>query len=173
MENVELTHWGIKGMRWGVRRYQNRDGTLTNRGKKRYNSEMEKLKTEERILKNKARTSAKIEKLEAKRREVEAMKKGPTSDKDTKPSTKPKKSIKDMSDDELSAAINRIRMEQTYKSLTADPKKTSGGKDFAMEILKNSGKNVLGQLTVWGMGTAVNKIAGENIVNPKKGQKDK
>ena len=31
----ELYHWGIKGMRWGVRRYQNKDGTLTPAGKKR------------------------------------------------------------------------------------------------------------------------------------------
>ena len=32
----ELYHWGIKGMRWGVRRYQNKDGTLTKTGRKRY-----------------------------------------------------------------------------------------------------------------------------------------
>ena len=32
----ELYHWGIKGMRWGVRRYQNKDGTLTPAGKKKY-----------------------------------------------------------------------------------------------------------------------------------------
>lgn len=32
----ELCHYGIKGMKWGVRRYQNPDGSLTNKGKKRY-----------------------------------------------------------------------------------------------------------------------------------------
>ena len=32
----ELYHWGIKGMKWGVRRYQNEDGSLTAAGKKRY-----------------------------------------------------------------------------------------------------------------------------------------
>ena len=32
----ELYHHGIKGQRWGVRRFQNSDGTLTEAGKKRY-----------------------------------------------------------------------------------------------------------------------------------------
>lgn len=32
----ELYHHGIKGQKWGVRRYQNEDGTLTEAGKKRY-----------------------------------------------------------------------------------------------------------------------------------------
>ena len=33
----ELYHYGVKGMRWGVRRYQNKDGTLTTAGRKRKN----------------------------------------------------------------------------------------------------------------------------------------
>lgn len=35
MEYNEIYHHGIKGMRWGVRRYQNPDGSLTPAGKKR------------------------------------------------------------------------------------------------------------------------------------------
>lgn len=33
--SYELTHYGVKGMKWGVRRYQNKDGTLTKEGKRR------------------------------------------------------------------------------------------------------------------------------------------
>lgn len=36
MNNNELTHHGILGMKWGVRRFQNKDGSYTNRGKERY-----------------------------------------------------------------------------------------------------------------------------------------
>ena len=31
-----ICHWGVKGQKWGVRRYQNPDGTLTPAGKQRY-----------------------------------------------------------------------------------------------------------------------------------------
>lgn len=39
MSDNELRHYGIKGMRWGVRRYQNDDGSLTPSGKKRYSDD--------------------------------------------------------------------------------------------------------------------------------------
>ena len=39
MNNNELYHHGIIGMKWGVRRYQNKDGSLTAAGKKRYNQD--------------------------------------------------------------------------------------------------------------------------------------
>lgn len=39
----ELCHHGIKGMKWGVRRFQNKDGSLTPAGKKRYGDDGETL----------------------------------------------------------------------------------------------------------------------------------
>ncbi len=35
----ELYHWGVKGMKWGVRNYRNEDGTLTPAGQARYNED--------------------------------------------------------------------------------------------------------------------------------------
>ena len=41
MNEEFLMHHGIKGMRWGVRRFQNKDGSLTPAGKKRYDVDIE------------------------------------------------------------------------------------------------------------------------------------
>lgn len=46
----ELYHWGIKGMKWGVRRYQNPDGTLTAAGKKKYGDPDRKLTSYQKTM---------------------------------------------------------------------------------------------------------------------------
>ena len=146
MEN-ELMHWGIKGMKWGVRRYQNKDGSLTPAGKKRYDKEMAKLKEEEKIAKNKLRTQAKLNKLDEKRKEIEALKSGKPIAKSTKQHSKP--SVKDMSDEELRQTVNRLLMEQQYAKL--NPQQVSAGQKFVKKVMNDVvtpaatevGKNVL------------------------------
>lgn len=50
----ELMHYGIMGMKWGVRRYQNSDGSLTEDGKRRYSrSELKNIRSEKHKLKDK------------------------------------------------------------------------------------------------------------------------
>ena len=40
--STELYHHGIKGQKWGIRRFQNKDGSLTKAGEKRYSEESDK-----------------------------------------------------------------------------------------------------------------------------------
>lgn len=82
MDNTELKHHGIKGMRWGVRRYQNKDGSLTAAGKKRYDKELEKIKSEKakvsaqkKIVDRQLQTRAKFNKLDDMREELDVQKK--------------------------------------------------------------------------------------------------
>lgn len=58
-DSPSLEHHGIKGQRWGVRRYQNADGSLTSAGKKRYLKEMHRDQTEH-FKKQLSREAAKV-----------------------------------------------------------------------------------------------------------------
>lgn len=138
MDSESISHHGIMGMKWGVRRYQNKDGTLTPAGKKH--------------VSQKGNSSS--------------------NSNESKPA---RKFIKDMSDEELNSAIRRLELEKKYKSLLIgdNKKKAEKGRQIIYEILEKSGKNIATQLTTYALGTAINKAFGENVVNPKKGQKDK
>lgn len=56
MDSVYLAHHGIKGQKWGVRRYQNPDGTLTAEGARRYGTQAYKSTTFRKILAPELRT---------------------------------------------------------------------------------------------------------------------
>lgn len=153
----EVIHWGIKGMRWGVRRYQNPDGSLTPAGKKRYAKDIATLKEENakldaQIKAKKAadRTKARVEKLladnEAKKKALRgegddaAKKTTAKADGDQKTETPKKerpvaKTAAEMTTQELQERVNRIRLEQEYARL--NPEKVSLGKRFTSYVFKN------------------------------------
>ena len=95
--------------------------------------------------------------------------------------TKTKSSEEDLSEissEELQKKISRIQLEKQYRDLTTKPKTVSKGRQILNSILESSSKNIGTQLATYLMGNTVNSVAKAlgseaDIVNPKKGQKDK
>ena len=136
MEHEEIMHHGILGQKWGVRRYQNKDGSLTAAGKKRVGQ----LKDE-------------LNKLEPKKKEEGTSSSSKSKTKTTESESKPKqKSVHEMSDNELRDRINRIDLERRYSALTA-PQKSAGRK-----LVENMGRNLSTNLQQRAI-----KIAGDAI----------
>lgn len=148
MENNELQHAGIKGMKWGVRRYQNKDGTLTPAGKKRYAREMNRLRAEKKTLQNKQRTQAKLDKLDALEKEVKGLKSGKKPEPKETVEEKKERILKSRSpaalyknahlftDDELNKAYNRLNTEKNIRELS--PKEVEKGKELVDKLSKNA-----------------------------------
>lgn len=149
----ELQHHGIKGQRWGIRRYQRKDGSLTPAGQKRYDKEMEKLKAEKKKLTNEARVKKKMDKLEKMKSDVDDLKKKKKNGVDDKPeetpeekrarllkSTDPKELYENkdlLTYNELNERINRIDAEARLKSkITVEQTKT--GMDYVNDKMKKT-----------------------------------
>ena len=191
MSNAELYHHGIKGQRWGIRRYQNKDGSLTPYGKKRYAKELAKLEAEKKRVRQYEQTAKKMSKLDDMRKDLDERKKAlnpddtPESAKQQKALSVPqKRKLSELSNEEIQAKIDRMNLENKYKELAqaridaVSKKEVSKGRKFAEEVLTNAGKNIATQTAAWALGTGVNKVIemafGEkDAINPKKGQKDK
>lgn len=113
----ELYHHGIKGQRWGIRRYQNADGSLTPAGRKR----VAKMKDEYTALTGKRLIRKPTPKTNSSS--------GQNGD-----DTNKKKSIKEMTDAELRDRINRLQMEKQATGLESDL--ASKGEKFVTTVGK-------------------------------------
>ena len=126
----ELYHYGQLGQKWGIRRYQNPDGSLTAEGKLRYrkgpDGEYVKLTFSER------RAAIKKQKtLEKARKAAEAAKKNKS----------PRgKKINELTDKQLDKYIDRMNKEKTAIGLRndinkLDPKSVSRGEQFIKKVV--------------------------------------
>lgn len=104
----ELTHHGIKGQKWGIRRYQNPDGSLTAAGQARYTYKERK---------------------------------------------KSLSRVSNMSSEDMQKAINRMRLEKTYKQTTKDNLREA--KRDSDSPLKTAGKIAAGAALAAGTGIIV------------------
>lgn len=139
-----IKHHGVPGQRWGIRRFQNADGTLTEVGKKRL------AKLEEKSHKH----DAEIKKLKG----------------NNKPQTENphgKKSIFDMSDKELQKEIDRLGLEKRYKDYMRElyPSNTGrkkqsliDGRKVTSDILSTAVTNVGKSVATNALGFGVNRL---------------
>ena len=147
MYEVYLAHHGILGQKWGVRRYQNPDGSLTAEGRKRYaidsDGKIRKLSSSERraavkMEKNRAAAlekarKARVEKAEYNKQKAEAIKSGDAS--------KIEKYFKDLTPAEMQDAVNRINTKQTFQRLlNQEAQLVSNGKSKTDKLMERVGK---------------------------------
>lgn len=127
----EIKHWGILGMKWGIRRYQNKDGTLTELGKKR----LEKMQKDKEFKDAKRAERRKRMEDAAKAREEKRR------DKILDDPDLILKYKKMFSNEDISKAIARIKLLNEVKELSS--KKFNRGKKAADDIL-GYGKSING-----------------------------
>ena len=72
-----------------------------------------------------------------------------------------KKTIKDLSDNELRSKINRLELEKRYKELSSSDKQSSRGKKFVMDVLETSGKSSAIRFTTFVMNKGADKVLSE------------
>lgn len=131
-----LEHHGILGMKWGVRRFQNEDGSLTDAGKKRYigSSLVGGVKS---YLKDRKRKKTLAEARVKRQATVEAKKQHEAEKKDALDSgdpTKIQKFQKELSNEELRYATDRIRLTETLNQQSEA--RIKSGMDKAEDLMK-------------------------------------
>jgi hypothetical protein len=151
MEDNELYHHGVQGMKWGFRRYQNEDGSLTDLGRQHYGYGLkEKVRSikeahhKKAIAKKREKALKKARKARAAKEEFNKAKKKAL---ETGTADEVAKYINSLSPEEKQAAISRLRLDRDLNQLASDAARVK-----AEEAAKKS---------KWNKITGISKKAGE------------
>ena len=137
----QIWHWGIKGMKWGVRRYQNADGSLTDVGKRRYDAERIKwvVDSGNQIAGNLKTLNEKSMKIQSRRT--------------------PKMDLSKMTDQEMREQINRAMLERQYDDMF-NPKKVYSGREAVGDTLEIAGSVLAVTSSALGIALAIKELKG-------------
>lgn len=171
MNQNEIYHFGIKGMKWGVRRYQNSDGTLTKAGQRRYESDVSanmKRKKDKRIpeegLKDPKRWAREDNErtkglIDATSRLNNDLKNANRESLNRAKNNRPKMDLSNMTDKEMRDRINRAVLERQYNDMFA-PQKVSKGREFANNALDIAGSTLAITSSALGIALAIKNLKG-------------
>ncbi len=169
-DSDSLQHWGIPGMKWGERRYQNKDGSLTPQGKLRYSrDERDNLTKKKGNKVNLSDNSA-----NAKRWVKEDMTRGKNVTDNagnlvratrelervtSKPKENPRLDLSKKTDAELREAINRELLERQYNQVFNAPQ-VSKGREAVRDVLDVTGSTLAVVSAGLGIALAVKELKG-------------
>ena len=171
MNQNELYHFGVKGMKWGERRYQNKDGSLTVAGQRRYDSDVaanakrkkdkrlpeEGLKDPKRwVREDNERTKGLVD---ATSRLNNDLKNANRESINRAKNNRPKMDLSNMTDKEMRDQINRAILERQYNDMFA-PQKVSKGREFVSDALEIAGSTLAITSSALGIALAIKDLKG-------------
>lgn len=171
MNQNELYHHGVRGMKWGVRRYQNKDGSLTAAGQKRYDhdlSENSKKKKDKRLpqegIKDPNRWAREDNErakslVDATSRLNNDLKNANKQAMDRKKKNSTKMDLSKMTDQEMREQINRAILERQYNDMF-NPQTVSKGRERANTILEGVGTGLAITSSALGIALALKELRG-------------
>lgn len=173
-----LEHYGVRGMKWGVRKdgkpqgYQGGSGSSRKRKKSKVSDVLDPEKRAKRRL-AKAKKNYRVSQAKA---EAEALEKAVKTGSTKSASSSPKKpsSISSVSDDELRSAVARLELEKRYMTLVAERQPTSRKAQIGKVVSKaanEAASEALKQGMKYGIGVAVKQATGADINKKQKGKK--
>lgn len=169
--NDQIWHWGIKGMKWGVRRYQNTDGSLTDAGKRRYSTDVavnakkkkdnrlpeeslndpnrwvkEDRERTKRVVDSGSQMAGNLKTLNDKSMRIQARR-------------TPKMDLSKMTDQEMREQINRAMLEKQYDDMF-NPKKVYSGREAVSDTLEIAGSVLTITSSALGIALAIKELKG-------------